>query len=316
MKSDLAIVIPYYKFTFFEETLLSLSIQTDKRFKVYIGDDASSENPMEVLKKYIGKIDFVYKRFESNLGGISLVKQWERCIEMVQGEDWIMILGDDDTIGDNCVAYFYRDLAEIEQQEINVIRYATVVIDQNDAELSVIHKHPQYEKSVDFLIRKFKGGTRSSLSEFLFKRKVLQEVGFKDIPLAWYSDLLAVLEVSKFGLIYTINDAVVCFRLSGINITSKTDDSLLKNKATFNFYCYLLQQHSDKLSKKLVTMIFERLEKTILDNKKNRIYWIKLFYFYGKFFQVKRFLLLFLKIRNSIRFSALNNVSFVKFRKN
>lgn len=37
----LAIIIPYYKFTFFEATLQSLANQTDQRFKVYIGDDAS-----------------------------------------------------------------------------------------------------------------------------------------------------------------------------------------------------------------------------------------------------------------------------------
>lgn len=40
----LAIVIPYYKITFFEDTLESLAHQTDKRFKVYIGDDASPKN--------------------------------------------------------------------------------------------------------------------------------------------------------------------------------------------------------------------------------------------------------------------------------
>ena len=41
----LAIVIPYYKLTFFEATLQSLADQTDKRFMVYIGDDASLESP-------------------------------------------------------------------------------------------------------------------------------------------------------------------------------------------------------------------------------------------------------------------------------
>ena len=41
----LAIIIPYFKLLFFEETLQSLAIQTDKRFKVYIGDDASPEDP-------------------------------------------------------------------------------------------------------------------------------------------------------------------------------------------------------------------------------------------------------------------------------
>jgi hypothetical protein len=40
----LAIVIPYYKRTFFEETLQSLAKQTDKRFVVYVGDDAGQED--------------------------------------------------------------------------------------------------------------------------------------------------------------------------------------------------------------------------------------------------------------------------------
>lgn len=312
----LAIVIPYYKFTFFEATLLSLSIQTDKRFKVYIGDDASSEDPTDLLERYYGKFDFIYHRFETNLGGTSLVQQWERCIDMVAEEAWVMILGDDDTIGSNCIASFYANLAEVEQQKINVIRYASVVIDQNDTEISIVHKHPKYETSVDFLMRKFKGGTRSSLSEFVFKKELLLEVKFKNFPLAWHSDILAVLEVSEFALIFTINEAVVGFRLSGINITSKADDLFLKNKATFNFYYYLLEQHANKFPKKLVVMLFDRLEKTILDNKKNSTYWIKLFYLYGNFFQVKRFLLLFFKIKNSIRFIGFDSASFFKFRKN
>jgi len=55
----LAIVIPYYKLTFFEATLQSLADQTDKRFKVYIGDDASPENPSRLLERYQGKFDFL-----------------------------------------------------------------------------------------------------------------------------------------------------------------------------------------------------------------------------------------------------------------
>ena len=72
----LAIIIPYYKHTFFEETLQSLVSQTNKSFKVYIGDDASPENPGILLEKYQGKFDFVYYRFEENLGEKSLTQQW------------------------------------------------------------------------------------------------------------------------------------------------------------------------------------------------------------------------------------------------
>jgi hypothetical protein len=49
---------PYFKLTF-EETLHSLSIQTDKRFKVYIGDDASPEKFFGFIGK-IQRFDFMY----------------------------------------------------------------------------------------------------------------------------------------------------------------------------------------------------------------------------------------------------------------
>jgi glycosyltransferase involved in cell wall biosynthesis len=48
----LAIVIPYHRLAFFEATLQSLVNQTDQRFHVYIGDDASPENPLPLLEKY------------------------------------------------------------------------------------------------------------------------------------------------------------------------------------------------------------------------------------------------------------------------
>ena len=55
----LAIVIPYFKKKYFETTLESLAIQTEKKFKVYIGDDASTEDPTALLKKVEGQFDFV-----------------------------------------------------------------------------------------------------------------------------------------------------------------------------------------------------------------------------------------------------------------
>ncbi|WP_432222969.1 glycosyltransferase family A protein [Flavobacterium sp. TMP13] len=97
----LAIVIPYYKLAFFEATLQSLTDQTDKRFKVYIVADASPSSPSVLLEKFRGSIDFVYHRFETNLGRSSLTKQWDRCIALSTNEEWIMILGDDDIFRNN-----------------------------------------------------------------------------------------------------------------------------------------------------------------------------------------------------------------------
>lgn len=52
MQNLLAIVIPYYKPDFFEETLQSVAAQTDKRFTLYIGNDASAHDPLPLIQKY------------------------------------------------------------------------------------------------------------------------------------------------------------------------------------------------------------------------------------------------------------------------
>ncbi|UJH92516.1 glycosyltransferase family 2 protein [Antarcticibacterium sp. 1MA-6-2] len=68
----LAIVIPYYKINFFEECLQSLANQTSKNFRVYIGDDASPDDPSGIVSEYNKQLTLKIKRFKENLGGKSL----------------------------------------------------------------------------------------------------------------------------------------------------------------------------------------------------------------------------------------------------
>ncbi len=175
----LAIVIPYFKYTFFEATLESLANQTDKRFKVYIGDDASPENPTGLLDKYQGKFDFVYHRFEDNLGGTSLTQQWERCITLSGEEEWLMILGDDDVLQETVVATWYKMYKTFENKT-NVVRFATKIINENSGIISKSYEHPEYETAGNSWYRKFKGNTRSSLSEDVFSRASYLTYGFID----------------------------------------------------------------------------------------------------------------------------------------
>ncbi|MBC7746227.1 MAG: glycosyltransferase, partial [Flavobacterium sp.] len=69
---NLAIVIPAYKLTFLEDALKSISSQANKNFTLYIGDDNSPDDLYAVVKKYEKIIDIVYKKFEENLGAITL----------------------------------------------------------------------------------------------------------------------------------------------------------------------------------------------------------------------------------------------------
>jgi glycosyltransferase involved in cell wall biosynthesis len=266
MKSNLlAIIIPYYKFTFFEATLQSLANQTDKRFKVYIGDDSSPEDPTRLVENYKEEFNLVYHRFDNNLGGTSLTQQWERCISLINEEEWVMILGDDDVLGPNVVVAFYENLEEIIKRGMNVIRYSTCKIDEKDKMTSVIYKHSKIEKAGDFLFRK----TRSSLSEYIVRKSQVLGIGFKNFPLAWYSDVMAVLEFSDFKAIFSINEAVVYVRISGLSISGSHLNKRLKLRAKFDFYYCLLNDKIDCFTVLEQEELWNRLNKYYYNDKKN-----------------------------------------------
>ena len=66
---QLAIIIPAYKATFLTAALDSIAAQTCKDFTLYVGDDCSPEPIGNIVEQYRDKIDLVYQRFETNLGG-------------------------------------------------------------------------------------------------------------------------------------------------------------------------------------------------------------------------------------------------------
>lgn len=235
----LAIIIPYYKLAFFEATLQSLANQTNKQFKVYIGDDASPEDCSALLKKFEGSFDFNYHRFETNFGGTSLSQQWDRCIALSRNEEWMMILGDDDWLSDNVVDAFYKNLNSI-KNKYNVVRFATKLYFSNKNEYSNLYEHPVEEKYATTYLKKLKGTTRSSLSENIFKRKMYIKHGFHNYPLAWNSDDRAWFDFSESKPIFTINDAIVYVSVSEESISGMDNNHETKNKSQTLFYSYLL----------------------------------------------------------------------------
>ncbi|UGS24201.1 glycosyltransferase family 2 protein [Flavobacterium channae] len=231
----LAIIIPFYKLTFFEATLQSLAHQSDKRFKVYIGDDASPEDCTTLLQKFEGQFDFIYHRFETNLGGISLTQQWERCIVLSEDEEWLMILGDDDILGDNVVEEFYKSKQGLDKERVNVFKLASVIINETGKPISKIYKHPSREKASNAYWKHYKGESRSSLSEYIFRRSCYNQYKFTNFPLAWHADDKAWLDFSQDGILFGCNEAIVQVRLSSENISGRNDNISLKRKARMLF---------------------------------------------------------------------------------
>ncbi len=287
----LAIIIPYYKRTFFAATLQSLANQTDKRFKVYIGDDASTEDCSELLAGFKDQFDFEYHRFENNLGGTSLTQQWERCIAYTKNEEWLLILGDDDVLGKDCVEGFYKNLKAVTENNANVIRFACEVINPEGKTYLGPYFHPKLELASDFYCRKVKNLTRSSLSEYIFKKKVFEKYHFTNYPLAWHSDDKAWIDFSENNPIYTINEARVFVRFSEVNISGRKDNIDLKLNASFLFFKDILKQKKTGFTKNQIFLLLMAFEEIIKTNRKLRFYeWMFLSRYYFSYFRMIPFL--------------------------
>jgi glycosyltransferase involved in cell wall biosynthesis len=276
--NKLAIVIPYFKSDKFEETLSSLDNQTNQNFNIYIGDDASSHSPDSIIDKFDFFNRLVYHRFNENLGKRSLTSQWERCLKIVTGgETWIMILCDDDVLSQNCVSEFYFNINKVNKIGSNVIRFASRVINGDGVYISEKYIHPEIENPLDFIFRKEQGGTRSSLSEYVFKATELKTYRFVDFPLGWHSDVVAVLELSQKTNIFTINSSSVNFRIFENSITGSPKQLKAKAKATISYYVYLIRNYGLKMSRDQIIHYKRRVFKIWKENKRDLFFWFQLF---------------------------------------
>ena len=277
-----AIVIPYYKIAFFEQTLSSLADQSNGNFKVYIGNDNSPENPEEMIDSFRENLNITYKNFEDNLGGTSLPAHWERCIKMTKDEEWIMILGDDDFLQNNVVSSWYAQYKTF-ASKTNLVRFSSRLISGAGKEFSGNYLHPIWESAPDAYFRKHRDLTRSSLSEYIFSKEAFRENKFYPYPLGWHSDDRAWLEFSKELPIYTINEAVVDIRLSPVSLSGRTDNLSQKATATQKFLKYLVIKKISSF-KREQRLVLIRSYENFLEKHKKMDFWdrILLFFIYLK----------------------------------
>jgi hypothetical protein len=261
--NQLAIVIPYYKIDFFEETLQSIATQTNKNFTLYIGNDASPNSPLPLIQKYFKDTDYKYFDYQENLGGKNLAMQWERILENVS-EEWFQILGDDDMLYYDFVEKFYQSLNFLDQQSINVLKFPIEIIDANNVTIRKFSFENTIIDPRDFLISKIEHKSLSSLSENIFRAEAYSKYKIKQFPLAWHSDDYMIFEYAENNKILYIKDTYVLVRMSEKNISSMTDNVDVKHMATSEFFNYIIANYYKNFS--------NIQKKIILGNLKKHIY--------------------------------------------
>ncbi|MBO4802256.1 MAG: glycosyltransferase [Bacteroidaceae bacterium] len=215
----LAIVIPAYKTTFLRAALDSIAAQTCQDFRLYIGDDCCPQDIGSIVDAYRDRIDLVYHRFDSNLGGKDLVAQWERCIALSQDEPYIWLFSDDDVMEPNCVEKLFKQI-EKTQGAYDLYHFDVTEIDGEGRVKRQLPEFPPMITAYDYYKAKTQGRLRSYVIENVFSRRVYEEKGgFVNFDLAWGSDVATWCLFAGDKGICRVDIAKVHWRRSEENIT-------------------------------------------------------------------------------------------------
>jgi glycosyltransferase involved in cell wall biosynthesis len=257
----LAIVIPAYKQTYLREALDSIASQTSNDFTLYIGDDNSPENLSPIIQSFQNRIDLVYHRFPQNLGGKDLVAHWHRCIDLTKQEEWIWLFSDDDIMEANCVQTFFQSVDKYTYEDL--FHFDVQVIDEKSKKVGKLQPFPEKLSVKNFFSGRIKYKISSFVIEYIFSRKTYEtKGGFEKFDLAWCSDDATWI---KFGVgkgITTLNGAIVNWRYSGINISSKIEDTstLLRKINASEEYIRWVNTFLSQNGKKPATSPFKKMK--------------------------------------------------------
>ena len=191
-----------------------------------------------MIDEYSDRIDICYHRFSDNLGAQDLVAQWERCISLIRGEQWIWLFSDDDVMGRQCVEMFYneidnsRPLFDLYHFNINVINSKGDVIKRHK-------KYPQLISSEDFYRSKASARLESFVVEYIFSRSIYENTGgFVNFDWAWGSDIATWVRMGRGKGIKTINGDIVYWRKREKNITPDMNNNVVMKKALIEIECF------------------------------------------------------------------------------
>jgi len=239
MNDSLTIIIPYFKLRYLKAALDSIAAQTNRDFKVFIGDDASPEDPTALLDTYRGTLHIDYHRFPENLGGQSLTRHWDRCVRMTN-TPWLWLFSDDDLMSPECVESFYEGLRATGSR-YDVYRFNIEVIDGEGLHIHTHKPHPESETVREYALELYKMARSSVAVEHLFRRSVFDRAGgFVEFPLAWFSDHASWMTFGRETGFYTLSRGKVQWRNSGLNLSSRDPSKFLQKLQALRLYlCWL-----------------------------------------------------------------------------
>ena len=238
IKDLVTIAIPAYKATYLYEAIESALLQDYKNIELVVVDDDSPFHLESIVNKFNDPRIRYYKNKE-NLGKISIVHNWNKCLSLANGE-YFVLLCDDDILLPNFVsellhlAYKYPDCNVFHARKINW---------QKDLSKTESPIWPEYESAESFLRNRLAKKRHHTITEFLYRTAAIQEKKYVVFPKGFYSDNVSIIRFSQDGGIASSKDCLAIFRYSEEHITtnSSPENCIGKTKDAIAYWKWIQQ---------------------------------------------------------------------------
>ena len=261
-------VLPAYKSDYLQDAIESILQQTFNDFELIIVDDASPYNLESIVKQYNDQ-RIVFHRNEVNIGGKNLVMNWNKCIKYAKGE-YVILASDDDIYS----PFFLQQVDERikDYPDVDIIRSRVNRIDSDGIITDIEQIYKPFMPFSEFVFYWSKG-IINCIANYAFKRTVLLDAGgFVDMPCAWYSDDITIVNMS-FNGIATTDDALFYFRTSDKSISWTFNKETIRKKWKANGMFY--QWFNDTIIPRMRTLPQNDIEilyqKNAIFNVRNRV---------------------------------------------
>lgn len=252
-----SIGIPAYKATYLYEAIESALLQDYKNIELVVVDDDSPFHLESIVNKFNDPRIRYYKNKE-NLGKISIVHNWNKCLSLANGE-YFVLLCDDDILLPNFVsellhlAYKYPDCNVFHARKINW---------QKDLSKTESPIWPEYESAESFLRNRLAKKRHHTITEFLYRTAAIQEKKYVVFPKGFYSDNASIIRFSQDGGIASSKNCLAIFRYSEEHITtnSSPENCIGKIKDAIAYWKWI---HQFDITKEYKQQINEEVECTI-----------------------------------------------------
>ena len=261
-------VIPAYKSEYLQVAIDSILQQTYIDFELIIVDDASPYHLESIVNQYNDN-RIVFHRNENNIGGKNLVSNWNKCIKYAKGE-YVILASDDDIYS----PFFLQQVDERikDYPDVDIIRSRVNRIDSDGIITDIEQIYKPFMPFSEFVFYWSKG-IINCIANYAFKRTALLDAGgFVDMPCAWYSDDITILNMSVNG-IATTDDALFYFRTSDKSISWTFNKETIRKKWKANGMFY--QWFNDTIIPLMRTLPQNDIEilyqKNAIFNVRNRV---------------------------------------------